>query len=245
MKANLLRLYRTVTNSVVFAAALILMASASIGHADDTAPSEDPLGAQVEDDPLGAQPDDPVPAAETLPEPPAPTSATPDQTPPAPIPEPVLDKENNLWVPFALLSSFPYEPPSNAKNGQTDSGQIPEQVKELNGKQVAVQGFMIPVAFNEGRVTSFILASNQMLCCFGMTPRMNEFVVVEMAEGKTARYLPDLPVVAFGKLDVSERYRGGFVDSVYRMEGVVVEGPREIIARKQRMMTEEEVRAGG
>lgn len=107
-------------------------------------------------------------------------------------------------VAFDLLSSYDYE-----KN------QIPELVKSLDGQRVAITGFMLPVDFDGGKVKSFLLLQNQMACCFGMTPKENEFVYVEMSKGGNTKYMPDWPLTVVGKLEVGKKL---LVNSIYRME---------------------------
>jgi hypothetical protein len=107
-------------------------------------------------------------------------------------------------VTFDLLSGYDFE-----------KEQIPELVKSLDGQRVAITGFMLPVDFNDGKVKSFLLLQNQMACCFGMTPKENEFVYVEMGKGGSTKYMPDWPLTVVGKLEVGKKL---LVNSIYRME---------------------------
>jgi hypothetical protein len=107
-------------------------------------------------------------------------------------------------VTFDLLSGYDY-----------DKEQIPELVKSLNGQRIAVTGFMLPVDFDGSKVRSFLLLQNQMACCFGMTPKENEFVYVEMSNGGSTKYMPDWPLTVVGKLEVGKKL---LVNSIYRME---------------------------
>ncbi len=74
-----------------------------------------------------------------------------------------VEKEGVMEINFDFLSGFDYE-----------KEKIPRQIEELNGKKIAVTGFILPVDFDQGNVTSFILLNNRMGCCFGIMPRMNE-----------------------------------------------------------------------
>lgn len=107
-------------------------------------------------------------------------------------------------VTFDLLSGYDYE-----------KEPIPELVKSLDGQRVAITGFMLPVDFDGGKVKSFLLLQNQMACCFGMTPKDNEFVYVEMNNGGNTKYMPDWPLTVVGKLEVGKKL---LVNSIYRME---------------------------
>lgn len=102
-------------------------------------------------------------------------------------------------------------PPSGAK-------QIPPLVKDLDGKNVIVSGYMLPTKVEKGLVTEFLLVSSPQLCCYGQTPQVNEFVVVKM--GKTGvKAVMDTPVQFYGKLVVKEMYEDGFLTNIYSLEG--------------------------
>lgn len=146
--------------------------------------------------------------------------AKPEAPPPAPeVRPPGLEDFEDMT--FDKLGSYPYEV-FELKEGVTLKEQIPASVKELDGKKIAIKGFMLPYRNNGESVTEFILLRNQGLCCFGMVPRMNEWVHVTMAEGKGAPYAVDLPITVFGTLSVGEVYEKNVLMSLYRMEGTAV-----------------------
>lgn len=129
---------------------------------------------------------------------------------------------------FQALSEFDYEVPNPMESdGLTDKDvaemnkQIPDTIKRLNQKQVAVKGFMVPVDFAEGKITSFILTNNMMMCCFGIIPWYNEWVFVEMEEG--CAFYDNMPISVAGVIDVGEEIEDGFLLSLYRMKGKKVE----------------------
>lgn len=109
-----------------------------------------------------------------------------------------------ITVTFDLLSGYDY-----AKEP------MPEIVKSLEGQRVAVTGFMLPLDFDENTVKNFLLLQSQAACCFGMTPEENEFVYVEMSGGKSARYMPDVPITVVGKIEIGKKL---LVDGIYSME---------------------------
>jgi hypothetical protein len=115
-----------------------------------------------------------------------------------------------ITVTFDLLSNYDY-----------DREQIPDLIKSLDRQKVAITGFMLPIDFNGGKIKSFLLLPNQMACCFGMTPKENQFIQVDMIGNETAKYMPDLPITVVGKLEVGKKL---LVNSVYRIEadGVLV-----------------------
>jgi len=154
----------------------------------------------------------------------------------APPPEPEKKPkglEDHEDLTFDKLASYPYEV-FELKEGGTPKEQIPASVKDLDARKVAIKGFMLPYR-NEGEsVTEFILLRNQAWCCFGMVPRINEWVHVKMAKGTGAPYALDVPITVFGTLSVGESYewqtgkddvKTGVLMSVYRLEGTAVVVP--------------------
>ena len=157
----------------------------------------------------------------------APREFEPMPRPPAPPPEPEVRPEgleDHEDLTFDKLGSYPYEV-FELKEGVTPREQIPASVKELDKRRIAIKGFMLPYRNNGESVTEFILLRNQGLCCFGMVPRMNEWVHVTMAEGTGAPYAVDLPITVFGTLAVGEVYEKNVLMSLYRMESTVVVVP--------------------
>lgn len=144
----------------------------------------------------------------------------------------------HLKVTFAALGSFPYEIPDREAILQSGDptkspvDQIPEEIKELDATKVVLVGFMVPIDVDRrGQIKSFALTQNQMFCCFGVPPSMNEWVMVEMSDGETAEYVSDLPIAVFGDFKVGEEIEDGYVMSVYRMAGNEVMDVRELIKR--------------
>lgn len=157
------------------------------------------------------------------------TSTASQQTVAAPAEVPVGEGDF-LPVTFSTLSSYYYEIPNiddpAAKTSPKD--QIPQPIKNLNGKKIALQGFMVPTDLKNGKTTRFLLVKDQSLCCFGRMPRMNELVSVRMAAGKAARVIQDQPVTVFGTIDVGEIIDKGEVESLYRIDSEDVAGPLDL-----------------
>ena len=96
---------------------------------------------------------------------------------------------------------------------------IPEPVMVLNGEMVQVTGFMLPVDFDEGRVNSFLLMNSRLACCFGVMPRENEFIYVEMPKGETTKFMTDMPINVAGRLEIGE---GNLVGSLYTLDAMSI-----------------------
>ncbi|MCC6698511.1 MAG: DUF3299 domain-containing protein [Candidatus Hydrogenedentes bacterium] len=140
-----------------------------------------------------------------------------------------------LKVTFNALSSFKYElPDPDALLASPDptkplKDQLPGPLKKLNKQPVVIVGFMVPVEIdNQGNVKSFALTQNQMFCCFGVPPAMNEWVMVSVGE-TPVKYYSDLPIAAFGSMEVGEQIEDGYVMSVYRMTADKVMDVRELL----------------
>lgn len=139
---------------------------------------------------------------------------------------------------FAALGSFPYEIPdpeavrNSANPARLEKQQVPEEILSINEEPVVIVGFMVPIDVDrEGRVRSFALTQDQMFCCFGIPPAMNEWMMVEMEEGKSAPFTLDLPIAAYGAFEVGEELEDGYVLSLYRMTASEVIDVQELLRR--------------
>ena len=144
-----------------------------------------------------------------------------------------IQKEGNEYqtLTFDILGGYPYEVPGvvEGKGGpQVAKDQVPEGIKKLNQKNVAVRGFMVAVDTVKGGVKSFFLVKDQSMCCYGRTPRMNDLVAVRMPEGKTTKCIMDQPVTVLGKMEVGEEIQDGAVMNLYRMTADDVAGPLDL-----------------
>ncbi len=121
-------------------------------------------------------------------------------------------------VTFDHLSAFEFVAPPDEKQAKAAEKQIPAPVKALDAKKVAVTGFMLPVKMHEGLVSEFLLVKDPMACCYGVMPRVNEWVVVRM-NGKGVPPLMDVPITFEGTLKVGQLYEGGYLTGLYLLQG--------------------------
>lgn len=112
-----------------------------------------------------------------------------------------------------------------AVSAKTDA-LIPPAIKALNEARVAVKGFMLPLKVEGGLVTELLIMRDQSMCCYGSTPKLNEWISVKMA-AKGVRPLMDQPVTLFGKLHVGEMRENGYLTGIYRMDGDKMEVPED------------------
>src|SRR5258706_1518912 len=103
------------------------------------------------------------------------------------------------------LGNFEYD----AEKG----GNLPEDVKGLNGAQIRTHGFMIPLD-QADNITEFALVPSLFACCFGQPPQVQHTIVVHTPKGKAVGYFPD-EIVVEGTLKVTEKKEDGLVVSVF------------------------------
>jgi|GEM_PF-996366 len=123
---------------------------------------------------------------------------------------------------FEQLSTFKITPPPfdpQAKPGSAGpslGSQIPDAIRRLDGRKAVVTGFMLPIKMEGGLVTEFLLMRSQMMCCYGVMPQVNEWVLVHMPQG--VHQLMDVPVSFGGQLHVKELYENGFLTAIYQLD---------------------------
>ncbi len=136
---------------------------------------------------------------------------------------PVAVENGYLRLGFDRLATYKFTPPpfdpaaDGSKPQPTGEEQIPAAVKAWNGKKAIVTGFMLPVKMDGGLVTEFLLVKDPMMCCYGVVPNMNEWVVVRMAKG--VRPLMDVPIEFYGELKIGAMFENGYMTGIYRLEG--------------------------
>ena len=138
---------------------------------------------------------------------------------------PAPESENGyLRLGFDKLASYKFIPPAFDPAADpkavppTGNEQIPAQVKGWSGKKAIVTGFMLPVKMDGGLVTEFLLVKDPMLCCYGVMPNMNEWVVVRMVKGGV-KPMMDVPLSFLGELKVGAMYENGYMTGVYLLNG--------------------------
>jgi hypothetical protein len=142
--------------------------------------------------------------------------------------------EGHSLVTWNTLSHFPYDSPDIDEEidpqlrSKKKKYPIPDYIRRLDGASVAVVGFMIPLETNDAgdKATSFILARSQATCCYGIVPKMNEWMFVQMEKGKTADAVMDIPLTVFGTLSVGEQKKANTGWSLYRMQSDRVSVPK-------------------
>jgi len=130
-----------------------------------------------------------------------------------------------LRLGFDVLGGFKYTLPPDAAGDQAAklavqaAKDIPANIQQFDGKRALVTGFMLPVKMEEGTglVTDFLLVRDPMMCCYGVVPDPNDWVVVHMEKAVPATQ--DIPLSFEGTLHVGPIYDNGYLTGIYRLEG--------------------------
>jgi hypothetical protein len=135
----------------------------------------------------------------------------------------LLEAQSYQPLDFNTLSNYEYELPDPLDpSARSPANMIPPSVKSLDGKQVAIDGFMLPLDLTPEGVSVFMLNASIDLCYFGAPVRMNEWVLVRMKPTRRAKF-SHLPLKVKGRLEVGEEMKNGRVASLYRIDADVVE----------------------
>lgn len=94
---------------------------------------------------------------------------------------------------------------------------IPPQIKALNGEKIEIGGFMLPLEGEDDNLQSFVLLENQLACCFGAIPLLNEWIFVEVPKRKRIRSHQDEPIVLYGTLRVGAEFEDGMLNGIYHL----------------------------
>jgi hypothetical protein len=102
--------------------------------------------------------------------------------------------------------------------------QIPASIQALDGKKFVITGFLLPVRMDDGVAVEFLLMRNQSMCCYGVPPKINEWITVKM-RGRGVAAEMDRPIAVVGNLRVGAIQENGFLTGIYQMDGEKVLGP--------------------
>jgi hypothetical protein len=148
--------------------------------------------------------------------------------------EEIVEIDGYHRLSFRHLTSFPYKYPKaeDVRNGSLEN-QLPEAIRELNDKEIAIEGFMLPLDLDKDKVDSLLLFANRNGCCFGLFPAINGMVHVSMKEGCSTKYFRDIPVRVYGTLEVGEKIDDDGSISLYRMKANKVEVAESLTSGKK------------
>ena len=124
-------------------------------------------------------------------------------------------------ITYSMLTEFPYEIDWESDGLAFDfsayASRVPRNVRNLSGKKVAIEGFMVPTVVNEQNIVEeFLLMPDQLSCCFGQAPEANGWLVVRSERGVDVAM--DRVVRVLGNLTVEERWDQEFFVGLYHVE---------------------------
>ena len=126
---------------------------------------------------------------------------------------------------FNMLTSYPFREPNWAKMEDPAyiaslklNEQISPQIQAMDGKNVEIQGFMLPLDMSEGNLRTFMLLKDQMACCFGNMPRLNEWVYVRVPKKKKINIHQDVLITLLGTLRVGAKFEGEVLTGIYHLD---------------------------
>lgn len=133
--------------------------------------------------------------------------------------------DGHLRLGFDILGGFKYSIPPDATGDEAKKQEvqaekdIPVSVRQFDGKPALITGFMLPTKLEDGTglVIDFLLVRDPMMCCYGVVPDPNDWVIVHMAKPIPA--LQDVPISIAGTIHVGPLYDNGYLTGIYRLDG--------------------------
>ena len=77
---------------------------------------------------------------------------------------------------------------------------------------------MLPLEGEVDNLRTFMLLKDQMACCFGVIPLLNEWVYVKVPKNKTISSYQDELVTLYGTLRVGARFEDDMLTGIYHLE---------------------------
>jgi len=102
--------------------------------------------------------------------------------------------------------------------------QIPAGVRSLDAGKVIIEGFLLPVKMKDELAVEFLLMRNQSMCCYGVAPKINEWITVQTS-GEGVKPVMDQPIVVAGVLHVGPILENGSLAGIYRLEADRINAP--------------------
>ena len=135
-------------------------------------------------------------------------------------------------VTFERLAGFDFVLTKEMADGTSDlmdigrraKAQIPASISAFDGKKVVIEGFLLPVKMNDSLAVEFLLMRNQSMCCYGVPPKVNEWITVRLG-GKGVKPVMDQPIAVAGVLHVGPIEENGCLAGIYRLDGEKVFAP--------------------
>jgi len=113
-------------------------------------------------------------------------------------------------------------PDGNITKGTKNPMPIPKEIQALNGKKVAIRGFVIPLANSEGQTTKeFLFADELVSCLFCAMLGYDQWMVGDTLDPKGFDIKDDQfeePITIYGTLEVGPKFEDGEFTGIYRFK---------------------------
>lgn len=84
------------------------------------------------------------------------------------------------------------------------SNKATSELQELNGKQIKIPGFMVPLEDSQRKVTEFLLVPSPQACIHVPPPPPNQMVYVKMKKGVDATV--GAPIWVYGEFKIATKH---------------------------------------
>jgi hypothetical protein len=130
---------------------------------------------------------------------------------------PAVDNEGYIPLDFFDVSNYDYNPDEAFEpTPKPKTGTVPGWIRALNGRKVKLYGMIMPLDFDNGGSTEFIVNATVDACGFGGVPRINEWAHVKLS-GRRLRFDAGQEVIVRGTFRVGEQIENGRVVGLYSM----------------------------
>jgi hypothetical protein len=104
------------------------------------------------------------------------------------------------------------------KGDPFDLSQLTDEVKQLDGGQIRIRGYILP-SFQQNGIKQFVLVRDNMECCFGPGALLHDCILVEMIAPATATFTVR-PVSVEGTFTIRElKGPDGKHLAIYHLDG--------------------------
>jgi hypothetical protein len=145
------------------------------------------------------------------------------------VPARPVESKSPTTVPATQPARMPHKKPAdgqvlevglhdlgNFEFDENNDASLPADVKALTGSSLRVEGQMLALD-QSGKVSRFILVNDLMSCCFGVVPKLQHIVYVQLPKDKWVESTTERLSIE-GKLTVNVRKQDGYVLSIFELE---------------------------
>tara|TARA_Y100000589_G_scaffold213866_1_gene201766 strand:- start:10322 stop:11092 length:771 start_codon:yes stop_codon:yes gene_type:complete len=126
-----------------------------------------------------------------------------------------VTSDGYIEVPFVLLQAYTYK----------GENKFPKAIQQLHEKKISIVGFTMPIEVNDERkVISSLLIKDPPGCCFGDSPKLNDWLMLEVDPSVAEVPLwASSPFKIFGEFTAGEIHEGGEIISIYQLKTEKIE----------------------